>query len=168
MNVVDCSPETIEREWQRIKVEHKVTQIVIPDEASDIPETVINSTGETITHAEWQDEKIETLKNWVGAALAGLFNGLIGLEVERGVFDEFALLTAQMAVKHYPNSSALEIIAKYELELKWVWATGMMCKALAAGFSEKKQKALQAQRQENTDTNGVSADEKEALIDGNE
>lgn len=151
MNAVDCSPETIEREWRRIEVEHKIEAVIIPDESAEPIEPIINGAGETVTAQEWQDEKATALKNWVGVGLVGLFNGLLGLKVERGVFDEFALLTAQMLIKHNPDSSVLEIIAKYELELKWLWATGMMLKALAAGFAEKKAEKLAQQQHDDTE-----------------
>ena len=161
MNAVDCSPETIEREWRRIEVEHKVEAVIIPDEQSEIAEPIVNSQGQEVTPEQLQSEKEDILKKWVSAGLAGLFNSLLDLRVERCIFDEFSLLTAQMLIKHNPDSSVLEIITKYELEIKWFWATGMMLKALAAGFSEKKARKLEEQAantEQTTDTKAITDD----------
>lgn len=158
MNVVDCSPETIEREWRRIEVEHKITPAINYDEVPETTEVIVNGEGKEVSPEQWQEEKEDILKKWVSAGLAGLFNSLLDLRVERHIFDEFSLLTAQMLIKHNPDSTVMEIIAKYELEIKWFWATGMMLKALAAGFSEKKARKLAEQSEQTTENKAVTDD----------
>lgn len=145
MNIVDCSPETVETHWRRIRVEHKITVAQDFTQAeseveSEVEQTVnIGSTEqpEHITGAEWANQKQDILSRWISKGLQAVFVSMLKLDVSTDAFDDFAGLTAEMLGKYHPNLSAFEIIAKFERELMWGYAALMLTVAIVKGFRQK-------------------------------
>lgn len=139
-NLLDCSPETVEKEWLRIRAEHKVVPPVDYTEeinALDAANTSKTSEPEHITGSEWAVEKQEILSRWISKGLDSVFNKLLKLEINVEAFDDFSKLTAEMLAKYHPNLSVFEIIAKYERELMWLYATAVLATAIVSGFRQK-------------------------------
>ena len=143
-NKLDCSTETVEREWHRIRDEHKVEppkDYSAEAEAVALPEPEVTdikgADGEPITKAEWAGQKQDMLASMITSGFHLVFNTAFKLEIERDAFREFAALSAELVSKYHPDLSALEIIAKYQTELKWGWATVMLVIAISKGFKQK-------------------------------
>jgi len=138
-NVVDCSVETVEKEWARIRIEHKVAPPV--DYTEQVEKQAIESVStpeqpET-SGAQWAVEKQDVLSRWLSKGMQTVFITVLKLDVSVTAFDEFAALSAEMLGKYYPNLSAWEIIAKFERELMWGWSALMLAVALFKGFRLK-------------------------------
>lgn len=142
MNLVDCSQETIDKNWARIRVEHNVVAEVDYTKAENQDENATLNDERSpqfdhISGAEWAVQKQDILGRWISKGLQAVFVKIIGLDISADAFDEFSELTAEMLGKYHPNLSAFEIIAKYERELLFGYSALMLTVVIVKAFKRK-------------------------------
>lgn len=144
MNLVDCSQETIDKHWRRIRVEHKVEIAQDYSEEGETQSTIEHQVNigtehnpEHISGADWAVQKQDILGRWISKGLQSIFISMLKLDIPTDAFDDFSNLTAEMLGKYHPNLSAFEIIAKFERELMWGYAALMLSVAIFKGFKQK-------------------------------
>lgn len=133
VNTVDCSPELIERNWARIRVEHAATPPPDPEITGPGAED-----GVIETKAEIKQATIDGLKTVINKGLNALLNRAFKLGVDVALFEDFTEAAATLIHKRQPNLSALEIIQKYWEEIAFAWATIMLVVGITQAVRAKR------------------------------
>jgi hypothetical protein len=133
INEVDCSQEAIDRNWSRLIQKHNVVEYSEPVNA----EADKKAEDEKIDSDAAREESIQTLKHWLSVGMDKLINSGLELNIDVSLFDSWLENAAQMVHKYNINLSAFEIIAKYKVELCFIWSTVLLAKALVMAQKEK-------------------------------
>ena len=156
-NQVDVSPETIDREWQRIAGEHQVMKSEVAEPSAELPPVGADNGGldfdgvEGVTLLDGPvsqedesgatlEEKIAMAEMVINGGLVFVFDALGGLDIPEDKYSRMARAWAVVISKRF-EGGIFEFMAKYKDELTAVGASFVFVGAVREGLKVKREKA---------------------------
>lgn len=148
-NQVDISEETIQREWQRIALEHSAQ----PEQPETASAAGLNFEGVEGVEVQGEhlpapqeagatlDEKIAIAETVINGALVFAIDALAGIKVGDDKYQRVAHSWAVVIANRF-EGGIFDFLASYKDELAAVGASMVFIKAVREGYTIKKEKGL--------------------------
>lgn len=157
-NQVDVSPETIDREWQRIAGEHQVMKPTTVEPGEELPPIDADNSGldfegvdgallltgpEQTEHAPEDtsfEDRVVAAEMVINGALVFVFDAMGGLDISNDKYVKMSRAWAVVIAKRF-EGGIFEFMAKYKDELTAVGASFVFVGAVREGLKVKREKS---------------------------
>lgn len=160
MNQVDTSPETVEREWQKIEAEFGLDSEAVVVDGEHIPSDgpVESEPEKTVLSPEEFDAKKKATKGLINGGLKMAFFMLKVDEIPENITDEFCDCWAVVIVNRFPDNPVTDFMDAYG---DLIAAGGASLVLLGAVRTSKNKKQIAGEIK-----NGMKAKRAEVVEDG--